>query len=140
MSTQDGASIDISRRTGTVLFLAGFFLAACAMPYGERNYRDVGWSEVQVEPNVYALDYTGDGHESLSMLEENWHRRAKERCPNGYEAKDPPQLVTRSSDGSKARSPLFTTPPIAGDEERRSGLLFTNAQPVYHGTIRCLTK
>jgi hypothetical protein len=132
--------MDISRGTVKVLLLAFLLLTACAMPYGERNYRDVGWSEVQLEPNVYALEYSGDGHQPLSMLEENWHRRAKELCPNGYETKVPPQLVTLSSNQGRARSELFTTPPIVGDDQRQSGVLFTNTQPVYHGTIRCMTK
>lgn len=137
---QAGASLDMSRRTVTVLFLAVLLLAACATPYGERDFRDVGWSEAQLEPNVYALDYSGDGHQTLSVLEDYWHRRAKERCPSGYEVKDPPHLITHSSEGSKAGSVAFGAPPIAGEDQRGRGVLFTDTQPAYHGTIRCLTK
>ena len=111
MNMQAGASLDTSMRTVTVLFLAVLLLAACATPYGERDFRDVGWSEVQLEPNVYALDYAGDGHQTLSLLEEYWHRRANARCPNGYDIKESPQFITQSSDQGRARSELITTPP-----------------------------
>lgn len=140
MNMQAGTSLDTSMRTVTVLFLAVLLLAACATPYGERDFRDVGWSEVQLEPNVYTLDYSGDGHQTLSLLEEYWHRRAKARCPNGYDVKESPRFITQSSDQGRARSELITTPPIAGDNQRQSGVLFTNTSPVYHGTIQCQTK
>jgi hypothetical protein len=115
--------MDLSRRTVKVLLLAFLLLAGCATPYGERDFRGVGYSDVQLEPNVYALDYSGDGHHSPPVLTGYWHRRAKELCPNGYEVKESPQFLSQSSGGIYA-----------------GGLLFMDNQSAIHGTIRCLAK
>ena len=102
------------------LVFIGWLLVSCASAYGERDFRGVGYSDVQLEPNVYAIDYAGDGHQSTSMLVGFWHRRAKELCPSGYEVKDSPQFLSSSSGGM-----------VAG------GLIFMDGTSTYHGTIRC---
>lgn len=108
----------MSRLIGFVL--VAWLLASCATPYGERDFRGVGYSEAQLEPNVYSLDYAGDGHHSPSTLTGYWHRRAKELCPKGYDVTEPPRFISQSSAGMMA-----------------GGLIFMGDYPAYHGTIRC---
>ena len=103
-----------------LLWLACLLLVACLhatpTPYGERDWRGVGYDQVAVEPGLYFLDYTGDQYHSMAAVVGYWHQRAKELCPNGFTPAD------RQQGGS------------TGESSVGAGLF---QQPRYTGYIRC---
>ena len=100
-----------------LLIVLSILLTACAVPYGERGFLGIGYSEAQIEPGVFFVEYTGDPNEGMAKVVGFWHQRAKELCLHGYRVLEQQQGAT----------PIQTLSPWS-------------QYPRYTGTIRCTDK
>ena len=74
------------------------YLTGCAAPYhradkeGILDLHHIGYDDVKMDDEIFYVEYSGNGFSSYEYVEEQFHRRASELCPNGYDTK-----VTRST-------------------------------------------
>jgi hypothetical protein len=54
-----------------------FLMTSGTTPYQPMSYRG-GYSEAEVEPNTFFLEYLGTAHTGLPTIVGYWHRRANE--------------------------------------------------------------
>jgi len=99
--------------------------------YQPKNYWGVGYSEAEIEPGVYFLEYTADEYSSMSDAVKFWHQRAMELCTTkgqkGYEMFDPKQDIS---------SPYA----VGGIAGAITALLGIYKYPVYTAYLRCTEK
>lgn len=108
-------------------FVIAASAAACSYGYQARDYWGIGYSEVEIEPAVYFVEYTGSD-QSMAEVVGFWHRRAKELCQQkqkqGYEMMRP---QADSGGQTGAIVPLPGVGYIAGSTD----------YPRHTGYIRC---
>jgi hypothetical protein len=63
-------------------------VAACASPYQPRNWKGIGYSDSEIQPGRYYVEYAGY-FESMPTVADFWFQRAKELCPTGFSAWNP---------------------------------------------------
>jgi len=97
--------------------LVGLLAVGCTTSYQPMGYTG-GYSEAEIEPNVFLLEYLGNAHTGLPTIVSYWHRRANELC--------------------KARNMGLTILDRKGGREIRGvseGTAY--AKPYYSGHIKC---
>lgn len=96
----------------------GALSLACSTPYQPMGFKG-GYEEVEIEKDMFQLEFRGNGHTSLTRISGYWHQRAKEIC--NVRGKVPQVLDVKSE--SKLAS-------VQG-----GNLLYT---PMQIGHIRCV--
>ncbi len=107
------AGVSSARSRRFLMVLMVLFLVGCTTPYQPRGYTG-GYSEAEIEPNVFFLEYLGNAHTGLPTIVSYWHRRANELC--------------------KSRNMGLTILDRKGGREFRDD---SAAKPYYSGHIKC---
>ena len=99
-------------------------LMGCATPYQSRGLSG-GYKDKETSPGVFELSFIGNGVTSFSKVEEYWHRRAAELCPNGYVV-----LSMDDTSGSATTSAAVgsTYVPVSVSYPQMHGIILCNKQ------------
>ncbi len=76
-------------------------IGCSSAPYQKFGYGG-GYKEKKLEDGKYDLYSAGNGFSKKESVLENWHRRAKELCPNGYVVESSEEGVVESYGGLPA--------------------------------------
>lgn len=108
-------NLEKTRRLGAVSVVA-LSLLGCATPYQKASLLNLsggGYTDRQLEPGLYEIEFSGTPATPLATVEAYWHQRAKELCGSAdYEHEAKAEQV--SDGGGMAYAPgvgVIPTPP-----------------------------